>query len=163
MMRSIGAQTIRWPADRHCHLSVSGPAVIKWLPVLAAALAVVPPVGEAIAQASQPPLNTLHDVSAALRACWVPPPIDQSRAGMQITVQMSFRRNGELFGRPRITFESAAASDDERLAYRIAVAKMIKRCAPLAFSDALGNALAGRPFTIRLIDDRKLRQAENVP
>jgi len=101
--------------------------------------------------------------SAALRACWVPPPIDQSRAGMQITVQMSFRRNGELFGRPRITFESAAASDDERLAYRIAVAKMIKRCAPLPFSDALGNALAGRPFTIRLIDDRKLRQAENVP
>ena len=119
-------------------------------------------VGEAIAQAPQPPLNTLHDVSAALRACWVPPPIDQSRAGMQITVQMSFRRNGE-FGRPRITFESAAASDDERLAYRIAVAKMIKRCAPLPFSDALGNALAGRPFTIRLIDDRKLRQAENVP
>jgi hypothetical protein len=43
------------------------------------------------------------------------------------------------------------------------VAKMIKRCAPLPFSDALGNALAGRPFTIRLIDDRKLRQAENVP
>jgi hypothetical protein len=105
----------------------------------------------------------VNDVSAALRACWVPPPIDQSRAGMQITVQMSFRRNGELFGRPRITFESAAASDDERLAYRIAVAKMIKRCAPLPFSDALGNALAGRPFTIRLIDDRKLRQAENVP
>src|SRR6266566_4596299 len=87
----------------------------------------------------------------------------QSRAGMQITVQMSFRRNGELFGHPRITFESAGASDDERLAYRVAVAKMIKRCAPLPFSNALGNALAGRPFTIRLIDHRKLREAGNVP
>jgi hypothetical protein len=116
----------------------------------------------AAAQAPQLPLNTLNEVSAALRACWVPPPIEQSRAGMQITVQMSFRRNGELFGHPRITFESVGASDDERLAYRMAVAKMIKRCAPLPFSDALGNALAGRPFTIRLIDHRKLRQAENV-
>jgi len=117
----------------------------------------------AAAQTPQLPLNTVNEVSAALRACWVPPPLDQSRAGMQITVQMSFRRNGELFGHPRITFESAGASDDERLAYRVAVAKMIKRCAPLPFSNALGNALAGRPFTIRLIDHRKLREARNVP
>ena len=120
-------------------------------------------VRAAAAQTPQLPLNTLNEVSAALRACWLPPPIDQSRAGMQITVQMSFRRNGELFGHPRITFESAGASDDERLAYRVAVAKMIKRCAPLPFSNALGNALAGRPFTIRLIDHRKLREAGNVP
>src|SRR5262249_56259143 len=81
----------------------------------------------ALAQAPPLPLNPLNDVVAALRACWTPPPIDQSRAGMQITVQMSFRRNGELFGQPRITFESGGASDDERLAYRIAVAKMLKR------------------------------------
>jgi hypothetical protein len=83
--------------------------------------------------------------------------------GQQITVKMSFRRNGELFGQPRITFESAGASDDERLAYRIAVANMLKRCAPLPFTETLGNALAGRPFTIRFVDQRKLRQAENAP
>ena len=73
------------------------------------------------------------------------------------------RRNGELLGQPRITFESPDASDDERLAYRIAVAKMLKRCAPLPFTDALGNALAGRPFTIRFTDQRRFRQAENAP
>jgi hypothetical protein len=100
---------------------------------------------------------------AALRACWVPPPLDQSRAGMQITVQVSFRRNGELLGQPRITFESSGASDDERLAYRIAVAKMLKRCTPVPVTEALGNALAGRPLTIRFVDNRKLRQAENAP
>jgi hypothetical protein len=120
-------------------------------------------VASAAAQAPQPLLNTLDEVSAALRACWVPPPLDQSRPGMQITVRMSFRRNGELFGHPRITFESAGASDDERLAYRISVANMLKRCAPLPFTETLGNALAGRPFTIRLIDQRKLKQAENAP
>ncbi|HYY38089.1 MAG TPA: hypothetical protein VE801_10170 [Xanthobacteraceae bacterium] len=120
-------------------------------------------MASAAAQAPQLPLNTLEEVSAALRACWVPPALDQSRPGMQITVRMSFRRNGELFGHPRITFESAGASDDERLAYRIAVANMLQRCAPLPFTETLGNALAGRPFTIRFIDQRKLKQAEKAP
>jgi hypothetical protein len=117
----------------------------------------------AAAQKPRTPLNTLADLGAALRACWVPPPLDQSRPGMQITVQMSFRRNGELFGKPRITFESAGATDDERLAYRVAVAQMLERCASLPFTDALGNAVAGRPFTMRFIDDRKLKQAEHAP
>ena len=114
------------------------------------------------ARQPQASLNTLNDLGAALRACWVPPPLDQSRPGMQITVQMSFKRNGDLFGQPRITFESAGASDDERLAYRVAVAQMLKRCSPLPFTDALGNAVAGRPFTMRLVDDRKLKQAGNA-
>ena len=113
----------------------------------------------ALAQAPATALNTLKDLGAALQACWVPPPIDQSRPGMQITVMMSFRRNGELFGQPRITFEAAGATDDDRLAYRIAVAEMLKRCSPLPFTDALGNAIAGRPFTMRFIDNRKLKQA----
>jgi hypothetical protein len=129
--------------------------------VTASAIAVV--ASSAAAQKPQAPLNTLKDIGAALQGCWIPPPMDQSRPGMQITVQMSFKRSGELFGQPRITFESAGASDDERLAYRIAVAQMLQRCAPLPFTEALGNAVAGRPFTMRFIDDRKLKQAENTP
>jgi hypothetical protein len=131
--------------------------------IAGAALAIAVVATSAAAQKPQAQLDTLKDIGAALQGCWVPPPMDQSRPGMQITVQMSFRRNGELFGQPRITFESAGASDDERLAYRIAVAQMLQRCAPLPFTEALGNAVAGRPFTIRFIDDRKLKQAENAP
>ena len=113
------------------------------------------------APAQKPPaeINTLKDVFTALRACWVPPPLEQSRPGMQITVQLSFKRNGEIFGKPKITFESPAATDDDRLAYRIAVAAALKRCAPLPFTDALGNAVAGRPLNMRFIDERKLKQA----
>ena len=124
------------------------------------ALALAALASDAVAEPAR--LNTIKDMGTALQACWVPPPIDQSRPGMQITVQMSFKRNGELLGQPRITFESAGASDDERLAYRLAVAEMLKRCSPLPFTDALGNAVAGRPFTMRFIDDRKLKQAENA-
>jgi hypothetical protein len=137
--------------------------VIRWWQVVGATLAFAALATGVAAQAPQTPVNTLSELMAALRACWVPPPLDQSRAGMQITVQVSFRRNGELLGQPRITFESTGASDDERLAYRIAVAKMLKRCTPVPVTEALGNALAGRPLTIRFVDNRKLRQAENAP
>jgi hypothetical protein len=137
--------------------------VIRWWRQVGATLAFAALATGVAAQAPETPANTLSELMATLRACWVPPPLDQSRAGMQITVQMSFRRNGELLGQPRITFESAGASDDERLAYRIAVAKMLKRCTPVPITEALGNALAGRPLTIRFIDRRKLRQAENTP
>jgi hypothetical protein len=39
------------------------------------------------------------------------------------------------------------------------MAQAIRRCTPLPFTDALGNALAGRLLTIRFIDNRKLKQA----
>jgi hypothetical protein len=136
---------------------------MKPVELAGAALVLVACATNAAAQAPQGQINTLNELGAALRACWIPPSLDRSRAGMQVTVQMSFRRNGELFGKPKITFESSGASDDERLAYRIAVAAMLKRCASLPFTDALGNAVAGRPFTMRLVDDRKLKQAENAP
>jgi hypothetical protein len=136
---------------------------MKPVELAGAALVLVACATNAAAQAPQGQINTLNELGAALRACWIPPSLDRSRAGMQVTVQMSFRRNGELFGKPKVTFESSGASDDERLAYRIAVAAMLKRCASLPFTDALGNAVAGRPFTMRLVDDRKLKQAENAP
>jgi len=106
------------------------------------------------------PINTIKEVFAALEACWVPPGLDQARAGMQITVQVSFKRSGELLGKPRITYETPAASEDERLSYRVAMAEALRRCTPLPFTDALGNALAGRPMTLRFIDNRKLKQAK---
>jgi hypothetical protein len=105
------------------------------------------------------PLNTIAEVFAALDACWIPPALDQARAGMQITVLLSFKRSGELLGKPRITYETPEASDDERASYRVAMAQALRRCTPLPFTDALGNALAGRPLTIRFIDNRKLKQA----
>jgi hypothetical protein len=105
------------------------------------------------------PLNTIAEVFAALEACWIPPGLDQARAGMQITVMVSFKRSGELLGKPRITYETPEASDDERLSYRVAMAEALRRCTPLPFTDALGGALAGRPMTLRFIDNRKLKQA----
>ena len=111
--------------------------------------------GSAAAQTPRGPINTLNDLEAALLDCWVPPPIEQSRPGMQITVLISFKRNGELFGQPRITFQSSDASDAERASYRTAVVETLKRCASLPFTEAFGNGMAGEPFTMRFVDDRE--------
>jgi hypothetical protein len=106
------------------------------------------------------PLNTIAEVFAALEACWIPPGLEAARAGMQITVMVSFKRSGEILGKPRITYETPEASEEERLSYRVAMADALRRCTPLPFTDALGNALAGRPMTLRFIDNRKLKQAD---
>jgi hypothetical protein len=105
------------------------------------------------------PLNTIQDVFHALEACWIPPDLDHARPGMQITVLLSFKRSGELNGEPRITYETPGATDAQRFAYRLAMAQAITRCTPLPFTDGLGNALAGRPMTMRFIDNRNLKQA----
>ena len=111
--------------------------------------------GSAAAQGPPAPINTINELEAALLACWEPPPIEQSRPGMQITVLMSFKRNGELFGQPRITYQSRNASDAERASYQTAVAETLKRCASLPFTEAFGNGIAGEPLTMRFVDDRK--------
>src|SRR5215510_13921286 len=118
------------------------------------ALAVAALSVSAAAQNPQAPINMLTDLEAALLACWVPP-MEQSRLGMQITVLMSFKRNGELFGQPRITYQSRDASDAERASYQTAVEETLKRCASLPFTEAFGNGIAGEPLAMRFVDDRK--------
>ena len=115
--------------------------------------------GAAAARRPSAPLNSIKEVFKALEACWIPPDLDASRPGMQITVMLSFKRNGELLGDPRITYETREASSEERMTYRLAVGQALARCTPLPFTEALGNALAGRPMTMRFIDNRNLKQA----
>lgn len=67
---------------------------------------------------------------------------------MDITVIVSFNRAGAILGRPRITHETEQASDNDRLQYRIAVMQALQRCTPLPFTEALGGAVAGRPFAV---------------
>jgi hypothetical protein len=116
------------------------------------------------AQAEPPKgqLNTIQDVFAALRACYVPPPPGESKPGTQMTVMFSFKRNGEIFGEPRFTFTTPGISTDVKTAYQRAVAAALKRCNPLSFTDKLGGALAGRQFAIRFIDSREFRRPEKA-
>ncbi|OAE98620.1 hypothetical protein AYJ54_34300 [Bradyrhizobium centrolobii] len=102
------------------------------------------------AAAQTPPdrVDTIRDVFVRLRSCWRPPPPAKARP-IDITVVVSFNRSGDILGHPRITYESAEASDNDRLQYRIAVMEALQRCTPMPFTDAMAGAAAGRPFAVQ--------------
>jgi hypothetical protein len=111
-----------------------------------------PPSGEA--------LNTLQQLFAAMDACWEPPPLEQSRPGTEITIRFSLNRSGDIIGEPRFTYSTPSLPTEIKAAYQRALAAMLKRCTPFALSPGLGGAIAGRPISTRVIDDRGQRRTE---
>jgi hypothetical protein len=112
--------------------------------------------------AEQHPLDSIRDMFAALRACWVPPPKNEARHGMEYTVRFAFKRDGEIVAPPRVTYASHDAPADVRDIYRDAVNAALKRCTPLHFSDGMGGAVAGRPIAIRFVDNRSVDKAKSL-
>ena len=104
--------------------------------------------------AEQHPLDSIRAMFAALRACWVPPPKDEARHGMEYTIRFAFKRDGQIVAPPRVTYATHDAPADVRDIYRDAVNAALKRCTPLHFSDGMGGAVAGRPIAIRFVDNR---------
>jgi hypothetical protein len=107
-------------------------------------------------------LDTIRDMFAALRGCWVPPPKDEARHGMEYTIRFAFKRDGEVVAPPRVTYASRDVPTETRNVYRDAVDAALKRCMPLHFSKGMGGAVAGRPIAIRFVDDRTIDRAKDV-
>jgi len=93
-------------------------------------------------------VDNIRDIVARMKTCWKPPPTYRATP-IDITVVVSFNRTGEIFGHPRITYESEAATDNDRLIYRIAVMEALQRCTPMPFTEGMAGAVAGRPFAIK--------------
>ena len=100
-------------------------------------------------QAEPGEVNTLRDIFERLRTCWKPPPASSANPDIDITVIVSFNREGNIFGRPKITYESEQADDNDRLKYRIAVMEALQRCTPMPFTEGMAGAIAGRPFAVK--------------
>jgi hypothetical protein len=100
------------------------------------------------------PLNTLTDIRDAVRGCWKWPSLSEIRQGMELTIRLSFKRSGEIFG-AKLTYESRDVSDDERRMYYGVLLEALKLCSPVPVTDSLGGAIAGRPFTFRFKDTRR--------
>jgi len=114
------------------------------------------------ASAPTKPLDTIQELFAALRACWAPPPIEQSRPGTQITIRFSLNRAGQIIGEPRFTYSTPTLPTEVKSAYQHAVAEMLSRCAPFPLTAGLGGAIAGQPISARFIDNRGLHRTENT-
>jgi hypothetical protein len=91
-------------------------------------------------------VTRVHGIATGLAACWRPPHDDD-----QVTVRISFTRDGAVIGEPRIVYvrSSDGQADDAALADSMIAA--IRDCTPLNFSARLGAAIAGQVLNIRFI------------
>jgi hypothetical protein len=112
--------------------------------------------GEADHAAGEKTLDSIRAMYAALRACWIPPSSDAGRRGMEYTIRFAFTGDGAIMAPPRRTYSSHAASEDVRNTYADAVDAALKRCTPLHFSAGMASAVAGRPISVRFVDERTL-------
>ncbi len=110
---------------------------------LAAFLGAVPATAQ-----EHPVLDRLDDVGQAIRQCWKAP---AGTSGSEVTVSMSFRRTGEILGKPRITYSRLLGEMDAQRAFVASVLAAISACTPLSFSEGLGGSIAGRPFAMRFV------------
>lgn len=100
-------------------------------------------------------INTIREVFQALEFCWRPP-AGSGYSGQEVTLRLSFRRNGEVLGQPRITYYKAGTQEEQREPFTRSVREAFERCSPLPFTESFGKAIAGRIFAIRFVDTRPM-------
>jgi hypothetical protein len=117
--------------------------------------------GDADKAGHEKPVDTIGEMYAALRTCWVPPPKDTARHGMEYTVRFALKRDGEIMAPPRVTYSSHDAPAGVRDVYRDAVNATLGRCTPLHLSDRMARAVAGRPIALRFVDNRTINDEKS--
>ncbi len=95
-----------------------------------------------------------RDIARSISACWHPP-----HEGDEVTLRMSFRRDGSVFGKPRITHIKASGGADGQAELANSIMAAVAACSPLRFTPSLGAAIAGRIFLIRFVALRKEQRA----
>jgi hypothetical protein len=139
----------------------------RWIVIAVVSVMVLAAAGADLLLAQTParpsqPLNTLRELFAALEACYIPPLSEHARPGMQITVNFSLNRAGEILGEPRFTFTTPGVSPEVRAAYQKAIAEAFKRCTPFPLTPAFAAAVPGKVLSMRFIDSRGQRQAGSL-
>ncbi|GAC1334497.1 MAG: hypothetical protein NVSMB26_17330 [Beijerinckiaceae bacterium] len=99
-----------------------------------------------LSAAEAAPANTLRELFAALTACWGAPP---GSIGSSVTVGITLRRNGTMFGQPTITFSRLTGDQNAQKRFLVAALAALAACTPVSITDALGGAIAGRRILIR--------------
>ena len=96
-------------------------------------------------------VDRIAQIFQAIQACWRPPS-GSGYSGQEITLRLSFKRSGEVLGRPRITYYNAGTQPEQREPFTRAVREAFARCTPLPFTESFGRAIAGRIFSFRFVD-----------
>ena len=111
----------------------------------AAALALAALLASASAQAE--PANSIQAMFADLNRCMTTVRLAE---GTDVTIQFMLNRRGGLIGKPRLTHIHWVGAEADRKASAASIARGFDQCLPLAITDALGGAIAGRLVAYRL-------------
>jgi hypothetical protein len=91
------------------------------------------------------PVDLPQEVGPSLLACWRAP-----HQGDQVTVQLSFKRDGSIFGKPRINYVKPMDSSGTQ-ALTESIYRALEACLPLQFTPQLAANIAGQVLVIRFI------------
>lgn len=108
-------------------------------------------VGQGQAFDTPPTLARFAEVAPALGRCFSPP---ADVTWGSVTLRVSFKRDGSIFGLPLVPY-SDAATPDQKSDLAQSLLAGLKRCTPLPLSPSLGAAVAGEIFAIRFIHEDK--------
>jgi hypothetical protein len=92
------------------------------------------------------PANTLRELFPMLTRCWRAPPGSE---GSTLTVGITLKRDGTMFGLPSITYSKLTGDADAQKRFVASALAALAACTPVAITDALGGAIAGRRIFIR--------------
>jgi hypothetical protein len=94
------------------------------------------------------PANTLMELRRQFGGCLASKPFGPP--GSQVTITFMMKRDGSVFGKPRITFSHLEGDAEARRSFIDDAERAVEACLPLKITPALGGAIAGRQFFITL-------------
>jgi hypothetical protein len=94
------------------------------------------------------PANTLVELQHQFGACMAGKSLGP--AGSRLTIMLMMKRDGSIFGKPRITFSHLEGDKDSRQQFVDETERAVETCLPFRITPSLGGAIAGRPFFISL-------------
>ena len=105
--------------------------------------------GARVALAEDAPANTLVELQRQFSACMAGKPAGPA-AGSRLTIMLMMRRDGSIFGKPRITFSHLEGEAEARRRFVDDAERSVEACLPFRITPSLGGAIAGRPFFVSL-------------
>jgi hypothetical protein len=115
---------------------------LNWRAALLCIFCAIP--GARAAEAA--PANTLRELYPLLTRCWR---ASAGSEGSSLTVGITLKRDGTIFGQPSITYSKLTGDADAQKRFVASALAALAACTPVAITDALGGAIAGRRIFIR--------------
>jgi len=112
-------------------------------------MALLAPLAANIAGAQDSaPANTLMDIRHQFGGCLRRTPVGSN--GSRVTIIFSLKRDGSIFGKPRITFSHVEGGEEAGKRFLEDAERAVDSCLPIKVTPALGDAIAGHQFFITL-------------